>query len=56
MAVRAGEGEGERRDRAMECTPSAPMRKVPVQQVRSAKWAVRVLEVGWVIETRLLDH
>jgi len=56
LAVRAREGEGERRDRVMECTPSAPMRKVPVQEVRSEKWAVRVLEVGWVMEMRLLDH
>lgn len=56
LAVRAGEGEGERRERVIECIPSAPMRRVPVQEVRSEKWAVSVLGVGWVMEDRVLDH
>lgn len=40
----------------MECTPSAPMRRVPVQAVWSEKWAVIVVGVGWVMEIRVLDH
>lgn len=53
---RTGEGEGERRERVTEWTPSAPMRRVPVLEVRSEKWAIRVVGVGWVMEVRVLDH
>jgi hypothetical protein len=55
--LRSGEWWERRAGRTRECRPSAPMRRVPVEMVESAKCAVTVNpEEDVVKEVRVLDH